>query len=27
MGRDRNGVHLTMWKHNTKIKLVYILAI
>ena len=27
MGCDKNGVHLTMWKHNTKIKLVYILVI
>ena len=27
MGSERNGVCLTKWKHNTKIKLVYALAI
>ena len=27
MGCDKNGLHLTMWKHNTKIELVYILVI
>ena len=27
VGSERNGVQLTKWKHNTKIKLVYALAI